>query len=106
MGDHRMVVHFLSRPLVSRTAAKLIDSNVTLATAGAFPMTDEASPSDGGCTCRFMRYRMTGTPLFVHCCHCRWCQRETGTAFALNAMIESERVRYWRAKRKRLPRRV
>jgi hypothetical protein len=35
---------------------------------------------------------VTGEPLFVHCCHCRWCQRETGTAFALNAMVESERV--------------
>jgi hypothetical protein len=30
--------------------------------------------------------------LFVHCCHCRWCQRETGAAFALNAMIEADRV--------------
>jgi hypothetical protein len=47
---------------------------------------------DGGCTCRAVRYRMTSAPLFVHCCHCRWCQRETGTAFALNAMIEAERV--------------
>jgi hypothetical protein len=35
---------------------------------------------------------MTARPLFVHCCHCRWCQRETGSAFALNAMIESDRV--------------
>ncbi|MGH6719186.1 MAG: GFA family protein [Alphaproteobacteria bacterium] len=35
---------------------------------------------------------MTGPPLFVHCCHCRWCQRETGAAFALNAMIEADRV--------------
>lgn len=47
---------------------------------------------DGGCTCRFVRYRMTTKPLFVHCCHCRWCQRETGTSFALNAMIEADRV--------------
>ena len=47
---------------------------------------------DGGCTCRAVRYRMTGAPLFVHCCHCRWCQRETGSAFALNAMIEAARV--------------
>lgn len=47
---------------------------------------------EGGCTCRAVRYRMTSRPLFVHCCHCRWCQRETGAAFALNAMIESERV--------------
>jgi hypothetical protein len=35
---------------------------------------------------------MTSAPMFVHCCHCRWCQRETGSAFALNAMIEAERV--------------
>jgi hypothetical protein len=35
---------------------------------------------------------MESEPLFVHCCHCRWCQRETGTAFALNAMIEADRV--------------
>jgi hypothetical protein len=47
---------------------------------------------DGGCTCRAVRYRMTGPPLFVQCCHCRWCQRETGASFALNAMIESDRV--------------
>ena len=47
---------------------------------------------DGGCTCRAVRYRLASRPLFVHCCHCRWCQRETGTAFALNAMIEADRV--------------
>ena len=47
---------------------------------------------DGGCTCGAVRYRMTSRPIFVHCCHCRWCQRETGTAFALNAMIETDRV--------------
>jgi hypothetical protein len=47
---------------------------------------------EGGCSCRHVRYRMTGKPLFVHCCHCRWCQRETGGAFVLNAMIEAERV--------------
>jgi hypothetical protein len=35
---------------------------------------------------------MQTPPLFVHCCHCRWCQRETGAAFALNAMIEADRV--------------
>ena len=47
---------------------------------------------EGGCTCRQVRYRMTAKPLFVHCCHCRWCQRESGAAFALNAMIEANRV--------------
>jgi hypothetical protein len=49
-------------------------------------------PIDGGCVCRFIRYRMTTAPLFVHCCHCRWCQRESGASFALNAMIEADRV--------------
>ena len=47
---------------------------------------------DGHCTCGAVRYRMTSRPLFVHCCHCRWCQRETGSAFAINAMIEADRV--------------
>jgi hypothetical protein len=47
---------------------------------------------EGGCTCRAVRYRLASKPLFVHCCHCRWCQRETGASFALNAMIEADRV--------------
>ena len=47
---------------------------------------------DGGCTCGAVRYRMTSKPMIVHCCHCRWCQRETGASFALNAMIEADRV--------------
>ncbi|WP_102223502.1 GFA family protein [Acidimangrovimonas sediminis] len=47
---------------------------------------------EGGCTCGRIRYRLTERPLFVHCCHCNWCQRETGSAFALNAMIEVDRV--------------
>jgi hypothetical protein len=55
-------------------------------------MSTESSFFDGGCTCRFVRYRMTTKPLFVHCCHCRWCQRETGASFALNALIEADRV--------------
>src|SRR5436190_21512757 len=52
----------------------------------------DAESFEGGCTCRAVRYRMRGTPLFVHCCHCRWCQRESGASFALNAMIEADRV--------------
>ena len=55
-------------------------------------MNAESNFVDGGCTCRFVRYRMTTKPMIVHCCHCRWCQRESGAAFALNAMIESDRV--------------
>lgn len=50
------------------------------------------TPLKGRCTCGAVRYRLLSSPLFVHCCHCRWCQRETGASFALNAMIEAERV--------------
>ena len=49
-------------------------------------------PIEGGCDCRTVRYRLQSSPLFVHCCHCRWCQRESGASFALNAMIEADRV--------------
>jgi len=48
--------------------------------------------AEGGCTCRAVRYRLRRAPMIVHCCHCRWCQRETGSAFVLNALIESEAV--------------
>lgn len=53
---------------------------------------DQSVSYEGGCTCRAVRYRMTSKPMIVHCCHCRWCQRETGASFALNAMIEAGRV--------------
>jgi hypothetical protein len=55
-------------------------------------MSGATFPISGGCDCRRVRYRMETAPLFVHCCHCRWCQRESGASFALNAMIETDRV--------------
>ena len=55
-------------------------------------MSDAPDTFEGGCDCRHVRYRMTSRPLFVHCCHCRWCQRASGAAFALNALIEADRV--------------
>jgi len=61
-------------------------------------MTGNNDTLEGGCTCGEIRYRMTSKPMFVHCCHCRSCQRETGASFALNAMIESERVQLTAAK--------
>lgn len=51
-----------------------------------------AFPLEGGCDCKAVRYRMETAPLIVHCCHCRWCQRESGASFALNAMIEADRI--------------
>lgn len=49
-------------------------------------------PGEGGCACGAVRYRLTSAPLFTHCCHCRDCQRQTGSAFVLNLLIEADRV--------------
>ena len=46
----------------------------------------------GRCACGEIQYEMRQHPLFVHCCHCTWCQRETGSAFVLNALIEARNV--------------
>jgi hypothetical protein len=47
---------------------------------------------EGGCACGAVRYRLASEPLFVHCCHCLSCQRQTGSAFVVNMLIERERV--------------
>jgi hypothetical protein len=47
---------------------------------------------EGGCSCGAVRYRLTSDPLFVHCCHCLNCQRQTGSAFVINVLIEADRV--------------
>ena len=49
-------------------------------------------PLEGRCTCGEVRYRLTGRPMFVHCCHCLDCQRQTGSAFVLNAIYEQDRI--------------
>jgi len=47
---------------------------------------------EGGCACRSIRYRLTAPPLIVHACHCRDCQRVTGSAFVINIWIERQFV--------------
>jgi hypothetical protein len=47
---------------------------------------------EGGCACGEVRYRLTSEPLFIHCCHCLNCQRQTGSAFVINLLIEADRV--------------
>jgi hypothetical protein len=49
-------------------------------------------PLEGGCSCGAVRYRLTSDPLFIHCCHCLNCQRQTGSAFVINLLIEADRV--------------
>lgn len=47
---------------------------------------------EGGCTCGHVRYALLEKPLIVHCCHCTWCQRESGSAFAVNILIETQNI--------------
>ena len=62
-------------------------------------MTDQqGNAMEGGCICGAVRYRLKARPLFVHCCHCTWCQRETGSAFAVNAFIEASQVELLKGK--------
>jgi hypothetical protein len=49
-------------------------------------------PREGGCACGAVRYRLASDPLFTHCCHCLNCQRQTGSAFVINLLIEADRV--------------
>ena len=49
-------------------------------------------PLEGGCSCGAVRYRLTSEPLFTNCCHCLHCQRQTGSAFVINVLIETDRV--------------
>jgi hypothetical protein len=49
-------------------------------------------PREGGCACGAVRYRLTSDPIFTHCCHCLNCQRQTGSAFVINLLIEADRV--------------
>jgi hypothetical protein len=47
---------------------------------------------EGGCACGAVRYGLASEPMFVHCCHCLNCQRQTGSAFVINLLIEADRV--------------
>lgn len=50
------------------------------------------TPSAGKCSCGEIRYNLQTAPLIIHGCHCSWCQRESGSAFAVNAMIEASAI--------------
>jgi hypothetical protein len=55
-------------------------------------MNDDLPIHEGGCTCGQLRYQVSGDPMVVHCCHCGGCQQNSGSAFALNALYETDRV--------------
>ncbi|TPH12499.1 GFA family protein [Litorilituus lipolyticus] len=50
------------------------------------------TPCEGGCACGYVRYTISSPPFIIHCCHCRFCQRQTGSAFALNALFDATSV--------------
>jgi hypothetical protein len=58
---------------------------------------------EGGCACGAVRYRLKTPPMFVHCCHCTECQNETGSAFVINALIETERIELRQGSPRRIP---
>jgi hypothetical protein len=51
-----------------------------------------AGAREGGCSCGAVRYRLASEPMFVHCCHCLNCQRQTGSAFVINLLVEADRM--------------
>jgi hypothetical protein len=53
---------------------------------------------EGGCFCGAVRYRLKSAPMFVNCCHCRDCQRQTGSAFVINGIIEADRIELLKGK--------
>jgi len=56
-------------------------------------MSKQSETHEGGCSCGHVRYEATSEPLIVHGCHCSWCQTQSGSAFAINALIEADRVK-------------
>lgn len=47
---------------------------------------------EGTCGCGAVRFALRSRPMFVNCCHCLDCQRQTGSAFVINALIETDRI--------------
>ena len=57
----------------------------------------------GGCSCGKVRYQLLAAPIRVHCCHCTDCQRHTGSAFVINALIETSAIRIIRGDLEAVP---
>jgi hypothetical protein len=47
---------------------------------------------EGGCICGAVRYRVSGKPAIGLVCHCRFCQRRSGSAFAVIGYFDERSV--------------
>ena len=57
-----------------------------------------AKPLTGQCFCGAVKYHLAAKPMFVNCCHCTDCQRQTSSAFAINGVIEERHVKIVKGK--------
>ena len=59
-----------------------------------------AQVHEGGCSCGAVRYRVASTPMRTSVCHCRFCQRRTGSAFGIGIFFRDEDVEFLRGELK------
>jgi hypothetical protein len=53
-----------------------------------------ADTHEGGCVCGNVRYRATGEPILATVCHCKFCQKRTGSAFSQPVVFKAEQVEF------------
>ncbi len=59
------------------------------------PSKQEASiGNSGGCFCGAIRFETLGEPLRVTICHCKWCQKRTGTAFGTEVVYNEDQISF------------
>jgi hypothetical protein len=90
-GRLRMSAHRGATPPAVTAMSATSPPRLVAGNRRAYPLV-MAGVREGGCSCGEVRYRLASEPLFVHCCHCLNCQRQTGSAFVVNLLIESDRV--------------
>ena len=60
----------------------------------------------GGCQCGAIRYEISGPPVAIYACHCTECQKQSGSAFAMGAVIPQEHFRITKGNPKMFARKI